>query len=72
MAEDNPLETFRHALAGATRAMARDAEVELGFTSDMPGVSGKSVKAPMPASSSSTHADHTVMPSAVSPSRSRA
>ena len=48
MAEDNPLESFRQALAGATRAMARDSEVELGFTSDVPGISGKSVKAPMP------------------------
>jgi len=48
MADDTPLEAFRLALAGATRAMARDAEVELGFTSDVPGVSGKSVKAPMP------------------------
>ncbi|MEA3029386.1 MAG: cobaltochelatase CobT [Sphingomonadales bacterium] len=48
MPEDNPLESFRLALAGATRAIARDAEVELGFTSDVPQVSGKSVKAPMP------------------------
>ena len=49
MAErDNPLEPFRHALAGATRAIAHDPEVEVGFTSDLPGVSGKSVKAPMP------------------------
>ena len=48
MAEDNPLEAFRLALAGATRAIARDGEVELGFTSDVPAVSGKSVKAPMP------------------------
>lgn len=48
MAEDNPLESFRLALAGATRALARDAEVELGFTSDVPAVNGKSVKAPMP------------------------
>jgi len=48
VAEDNPLESFRQALAGATRAMARDSEVELGFTSDVPGISGKSVKAPMP------------------------
>jgi len=48
MAEDNPLESFRQALAGATRAMARDAEVELGFTSDVPAVTGKSIKAPMP------------------------
>ena len=48
MADDNPLEAFRHALAGATRAIAGDAEVELGLTSDVPTASGKSVKAPMP------------------------
>jgi len=48
VAEDNPLESFRQALAGATRALARDGEVELGFTSDMPAVNGKSIKAPMP------------------------
>src|SRR5688572_16551487 len=45
---DNPLEPFRHALAGAARALAHDPEVEVGFTSDHPGVTGKSVKAPMP------------------------
>jgi cobaltochelatase CobT len=43
-----PVESFRQALAAATRALARDQEVELGFTTDPPGVSGKSVKAPMP------------------------
>ncbi len=48
MADDNPLEAFRLALAGATRAIAADSEVELSFTSDVPTVSGKSVKAPMP------------------------
>ncbi|MDQ8756460.1 cobaltochelatase subunit CobT [Sphingosinicella sp. LHD-64] len=48
MAEDNPLEAFRSALAGATRAIAGDAEVELSFTTDAPSVSGKGVKAPMP------------------------
>ena len=48
MADDNPLEAFRLALAGATRALAGDAEVELGFTTDVPTVAGKSVKAPMP------------------------
>jgi cobaltochelatase CobT len=48
MAEDNPLEAFRHALAGATRAIAGDGEVELGFTTDVPTLNGKSVKAPMP------------------------
>ena len=46
--QENPLELFRHALAGATRAIARDPEVEVGFTSDSPSTSGKSVKAPMP------------------------
>jgi cobaltochelatase CobT len=45
---ESPLEAFRQALAGATRAIARDGDVELGFTSDVPQVSGKSVKAPMP------------------------
>jgi cobaltochelatase CobT len=48
MAEENPLEAFRLALAGATRALAGDAEVELSFTSDVPTVAGKAVKAPMP------------------------
>ena len=48
MPDDNPLESFRHALAGATRAIAGDAEVELSFTSDSPAVTGKAVKAPMP------------------------
>jgi cobaltochelatase CobT len=48
MADDNPLEAFRLALAGATRALAADAEVELSFTSDVPTVAGKAVKAPMP------------------------
>src|SRR5687767_13639842 len=46
--QENPLELFRHALAGATRAIAGDPEVEVGFTSDAPSASGKTVKAPMP------------------------
>src|SRR5688500_17550722 len=46
--QDNPLELFRHALAGATRALAGDPEVEVGLTSDVPSTTGKSVKAPMP------------------------
>jgi cobaltochelatase CobT len=45
---DNPLETFRQVLTGASRAIAREAEVELGFTADMPGAQGKSIKVPMP------------------------
>jgi cobaltochelatase CobT len=45
---DNPLETFRQVLTGAARAIAREPELELGFTADAPGTSGKSVKVPMP------------------------
>jgi cobaltochelatase CobT len=45
---DNPLESFRQVLTGASRAIAREPEVELGFTADMPSVSGKNIKVPMP------------------------
>ncbi|HYJ30691.1 MAG TPA: cobaltochelatase subunit CobT [Allosphingosinicella sp.] len=49
MANDrNPLDSFRQVLAGAARAIARDAEVELGLTAEAPSASGKSIKAPMP------------------------
>jgi cobaltochelatase CobT len=44
----NPLDSFRQVLAGAARAIARDAEVELGLTAEAPSASGKSIKAPMP------------------------
>jgi cobaltochelatase CobT len=46
--DDNPLEAFRQALTGASRAIAREPEVELSFTADAPGASGKAVKVPMP------------------------
>ncbi|HET9640783.1 MAG TPA: cobaltochelatase subunit CobT [Allosphingosinicella sp.] len=45
---DNPLEAFRQVLTGAARAIAREPELELGFTADSPSTSGKSVKVPMP------------------------
>ena len=45
---DNPLELFRQVLTGASRAIAREAELELSFTADAPMVSGKTVKVPMP------------------------
>jgi cobaltochelatase CobT len=45
---DNPVEAFRQALAGAARAISREAELELGFTSDAPASQGKSVKVPLP------------------------
>ncbi|HEY0042942.1 MAG TPA: cobaltochelatase subunit CobT [Allosphingosinicella sp.] len=46
--EDNPLEAFRQALTGASRAIAREPELELGFSADPPSAQGKSVKVPMP------------------------
>jgi len=49
MAErDNPLETFRQVLAGAARAIAREPEVELAFSTEAPSTQGKSLKVPMP------------------------
>jgi cobaltochelatase CobT len=48
MAENNPLEAFRLALGGATRAIAREPEIELGYSADTPIQSGKTVKVPMP------------------------
>ncbi|WBO22407.1 cobaltochelatase subunit CobT [Sphingomonas abietis] len=48
MAENNPLEAFRLALAGATRAIAHEPEVELGYSADTAVQSGKTVKVPMP------------------------
>ncbi|HEV2080343.1 MAG TPA: cobaltochelatase subunit CobT [Allosphingosinicella sp.] len=46
--QDNPLEAFRQALTGASRAIAREPELELGFTADAPSSSGKNIKVPMP------------------------
>ncbi|HZF44421.1 MAG TPA: cobaltochelatase subunit CobT [Sphingomonadaceae bacterium] len=47
--QDSPLEAFRHALAGASRALARETEVEVSFTTDAPVSAGKQLKVPMPA-----------------------
>src|SRR6201996_999990 len=48
MAEQNPLEAFRLALAGATRAIAHEPEVELVYSAGAAIQSGKTVKVPMP------------------------
>ena len=45
---DNPLEAFRLVLGGAARAIAREPEVELGYSADATIQSGKTVKVPMP------------------------
>jgi cobaltochelatase CobT len=46
--DDNPLEAFRQVLTGASRAIAHEPEMELGFTAELPSVAGKSAKVPMP------------------------
>src|SRR3546814_10768719 len=43
-ANDNPLDAFRQVLTGASRAIEREPELELGFTADTPSASGKIVK----------------------------
>ncbi|HEX7782772.1 MAG TPA: cobaltochelatase subunit CobT [Sphingobium sp.] len=48
MAERSPLDAFKDVLSGAARSMARDAEVEVGFTADAPHMAGKQIKVPTP------------------------
>jgi cobaltochelatase CobT len=48
MAEKNPLDELKQALAGCARAMAEEAEVELAFTADTPISNGRHIKVPMP------------------------
>jgi cobaltochelatase CobT len=48
MAERSPLDEFRRALAGAARAIAADAEVEVQFASDVAPPSGKTARVPSP------------------------
>lgn len=48
MANDSPLDQFRSVLAGASRALAQEPEIELAFTADAPAQSGRNIKVPMP------------------------
>jgi cobaltochelatase CobT len=48
MAEQSPLDAFRSVLAGAARAMAREPELELSFTTEAPSASLKQLRVPMP------------------------
>ena len=49
MSTETPLDRFKAVLAGASRALADEPEVELAFTADAPVQSGKHLKVPMPA-----------------------
>ena len=44
MAADTPADELKHALTGAARALTRDAEVDVAFTSDGPHAVGRSLK----------------------------
>ena len=46
-----PLDQFRHALAGATRAIARDAEADVMFASEGAAASGKTARVASPGAS---------------------
>src|SRR3546814_4240088 len=48
MADRSPLDAFKDVLSGAARSLARDAEVEVGFTADAPHMAGKAIKVPTP------------------------
>lgn len=43
-----PLDEFKRALVGATRAMAEEAELEVSFGADQPGISGNKARLPEP------------------------
>jgi cobaltochelatase CobT len=48
MADQSPLDAFKHVLTGASRALAHEPEVELAFTADTPTQVGKNLRVPMP------------------------
>ena len=48
MADETPLDRFKQALTGAARAIAQDAEADVSFTADAPGLQGSSLRVPMP------------------------
>ncbi|CAO3423847.1 cobaltochelatase subunit CobT [Azospirillum doebereinerae] len=46
---DNPVEAFKRSTAATVRAMSHRAEVQVGFSSDPPGLAGQRVRVPLPA-----------------------
>ena len=48
MSDDSPADQFKGILAGASRALAHDPEVEVNWTADAPSASGNSFRVPMP------------------------
>jgi cobaltochelatase CobT len=48
VADETPLDRFKSALTGASRALAHDAELEVTWTADAPAMTGKTLRVPMP------------------------
>ncbi len=48
MPNQTPLDAFKAVLTGASRAIARERELELAYTADAPTQVGKNIKVPMP------------------------
>ncbi len=48
MPNQTPLDAFKAALTGASRAIAHEPELELAYTADAPTQVGKNIKVPMP------------------------
>ena len=48
MADETPLDRFKHALTGASRALAHEPEVEVAWSADAPTVRGKQMRVPLP------------------------
>ncbi|MET0180160.1 MAG: cobaltochelatase subunit CobT [Novosphingobium sp.] len=47
-ADESPLDRFKSVLAGASRAIAHDPEIEVAWTADAPAQAGSSFRVPMP------------------------
>ena len=48
MADESPLDRFRSALTGASRAIAGEAELDVAWTGDAPALVGQTLRVPMP------------------------
>ncbi len=48
MSDESPADRFKSVLAGASRALAHDPEVEVNWTADAPSQSGHTFRVPMP------------------------
>ncbi len=48
MPDETPLDRFKHALTGASRALAHEPEVEVAWSADAPTVRGKQMRVPLP------------------------